>query len=173
MTDILVAPVCTGNILFHTGNADVSQEQNFFPFLSYPSHLREKTDLVLKLPNLLNQQTQIFPWDWVLYEDTSYEEFHQFQVPPHPKWGVLTGIFLAAQKINFLTHYMRDGFGSCLRLYPSTVLSCPSLPAGHLPRSKWPHSPGTSHTRHHVELLLSHVFIHKTQLYGGDRSKLT
>lgn len=51
MTDILVALICTANILFHT------EIQNFFPFLSYSSHSREKKgrDLVLNLPHLLNQ----------------------------------------------------------------------------------------------------------------------
>lgn len=42
----LVAPICTASILFHTGNVwkYVSQEQNFFSFLSYSSHMREKKE---------------------------------------------------------------------------------------------------------------------------------
>lgn len=46
MADILVAPIRTGSIIFHTGNVwkDISQEQNFFPFLPYSSPEKKKEE---------------------------------------------------------------------------------------------------------------------------------
>lgn len=155
MTDRLVAPICTANILFHT------EIQNFFPFLSYSSHPREKKgrDLVLNLPHLLNQL------------NSSHGTEHCIAITRNSTCSKCPLIQNGEPSVGYSWLHRKSIFSpitwemgrvSVWGLCPSSVLSCPSLPAGHLPWSKWPRSPGTSHTWHCVELPLSHTFIHKT-----------
>lgn len=154
MTDILVAPI------FHTGNVDISQELNFFPFLFYSSHLREKKKIKrssLKMTKFAKSANTNLPMGLSTVQQL---------------WGIPPAPSAPSPKIgnthwdgpgcteNQFAHLLQEGW-ICYLCEGCTPAQSSAIPACQQGILHGPSGPDTSHTQLGVESPLSHRSIHK------------
>lgn len=160
------APICTGSILVYTANVDITQNQNFPS--SYPIPLiwgkTKGRELVLKLPNLLNQQTQMFPWDW---DCITTKRNSTCSKCPLIQNGECSLGYSYLHRKPICSAIPWGGCGVSLRAVPQHSAQLPQPASRSFTVLQGTTSPGTSHTWHRVESPLSHMFIHKTTALWG------